>query len=117
MTNINYFSAIMSAFKHIQSDLLAFYEAPYVTDEHIILFHSDKLLQNFKSQCAKAAKSKNGIFSIDGDTKIMEFTQKAAYRAAGSIILALDHIYSTSSSKISTVEEAGKNISDSNSAK
>jgi acetoin utilization deacetylase AcuC-like enzyme len=75
------------------------------------MFHSDKLLKNFKSQCEKAAKSKNGIFSIDGDTKIMEYTQKAAYRAVGSIILALDHIY-CSSTKIAIAQGVDESISD-----
>lgn len=101
----------MSALKPLdQSGLVTFHEAPYATDEHIIMFHSDKLLKDFKSQCEKAAKSKNGIFSIDGDTKIMEYTQKAAYRAVGSIILAVDHIY-CSSPKLLIVQEADKSIS------
>jgi acetoin utilization deacetylase AcuC-like enzyme len=92
-----------------------FREAPLVTDEQILLYHTTDHLEQFKQLCdaaerAKCEKEKSGSSlqvpladlwngnselyqSIDGDTVVMWRTREAAYRAAGSIIAAIDSIF------------------------
>ena len=67
-----------------------------VTDDQILLFHSSNHLAMIKRLCDKAEKGPPHEFcSIDGDTTVMNKTRNAAYRAAGSMIAAVDAIYST----------------------
>jgi acetoin utilization deacetylase AcuC-like enzyme len=73
-----------------------FQEAPMVTDEQILLFHSSQHLSMIKRLCDKAEKGPpHELFNIDGDTTVMSKTRNAAYRAAGSMVAAVDAIFST----------------------
>jgi acetoin utilization deacetylase AcuC-like enzyme len=73
-----------------------FHSAPLVTDSQILLFHTPEHLSMLKklSETTESAFDKNnkkGMYkSIDGDTVVMWKTRKAAYRAAGSVIAAID---------------------------
>lgn len=72
-----------------------FQEAPMVTDEQILLFHSFEHLCMIKRLCGKAEQGPPHEFcNIDGDTTVMHKTRNAAYRAAGSMIAAVDAIFS-----------------------
>ena len=72
-----------------------FQEAPLVLDEQILLFHTLQHLSMFKRLCDKAEKGPpNEFCSIDSDTTVMAKTRQAAYRAAGSIVAAVDSVYS-----------------------
>ena len=72
-----------------------FYEAPMVTDDEILLFHSVGHLKMFQTLCTKSERvgNEDRVFPIDGDTQVMSKTRKAAYRAAGSMILAVDSVF------------------------
>ena len=84
-----------------------FREAPLVTDDQILLYHTAEHLEQFKQLCdaaerAKCEKDKSDsslqadseLYQyIDGDTVVMWRTHEAAYRAAGSIVAAIDSIY------------------------
>ncbi len=68
-----------------------FREATLVTDDQIRLFHTFDHLQKFKELSARSEENKTEEI-IDGDTEIMENTRCAAYRAAGSLISAIDDL-------------------------
>ena len=71
-----------------------FKEAPMATDEQILLFHTPEHLAMIKRLCNKAEKGPPyELMSIDGDTTVMRKTRNAMYRAAGSIIAAVDAVY------------------------
>ena len=83
--------------KHYPSD--CFYEAPLVTEDQVLLFHTPEHLAMLK----KLFKESNDAFlkgnlekmlrPIDGDTTVMRRTHKAAFRAAGSAIAAVDALF------------------------
>jgi len=83
-----------------------FREAPLCTDEHILRFHTESHLLAMKElfELAENAK-KNGskrqtdlMQMIDGDTVVMWGTREAAYRAAGSVVAAIDEVFQGSTS-------------------
>ena len=70
--------------------------APKVTDEQILLFHTNKHLETFKRFCNAAENGKEmrkRFIPYDSDTVVMPNTRDAAYRAAGAVIAAVDAIY------------------------
>jgi acetoin utilization deacetylase AcuC-like enzyme len=73
-----------------------FRSAPLITDSQILLFHTPEHLSMLKKkfETSESAFNKNNIKdmykSIDGDTVVMWRTCKAVYRAAGSVIAAID---------------------------
>jgi len=70
--------------------------APKVTDEQILLFHTNRHLETFKRLCTTAENGKemrNRFIPYDSDTVVMPHTRDAAYRAAGAVIAAVDAIY------------------------
>ena len=69
-----------------------FFEAPLVTDEQILNFHTKSHLVKFLNSC-NAVKSGNEFENIDGDTVVMKHTKEAAYRAAGAMIAAIDKVF------------------------
>jgi hypothetical protein len=69
-----------------------FRDAPLVEDSQILLFHAEECLSNLKSICDQAEKNRRKV-DIDGDTSVMFGSRAAIYRAAGSIIAAVDDIY------------------------
>ena len=71
----------------------AFVEAPRVEDEHALLFHGAQMFDRLKrimSACQEFGKEHR----LDGDTAVMEHTKEAVYRAAGSIVSAVDDVFS-----------------------
>jgi acetoin utilization deacetylase AcuC-like enzyme len=71
-----------------------FIEAPLCSDDHILMFHTEKHLSLFKSLCDEAEKAPDfELQSIDGDTTVMRHTRNAAYRAVGAIVAAVDKVY------------------------
>ncbi len=71
----------------------AFVEAPRVEDEHVVLFHGVQMFDRLKrimSACEELGKEHR----LDGDTSVMEYTKEAVYRAAGSIVAAVDDVFS-----------------------
>lgn len=89
-------------------DKVKFQEASLAEDSHLELLHSKKLIDRFNVLCNRTIqqfeeKGKVVQEHIDGDTSIMHGTKEAAYRAAGSVIMAIDSILSTDSTvKIDT---------------
>ncbi len=69
-----------------------FFEAPLIAEEHILRFHTRRHLANFL-EASKTAEKGNDIEYIDSDTAVMQHTKEASYRAAGSIIKAIDLIF------------------------
>ncbi len=69
-----------------------FEEAPLCTDDDILLYHSAELLENLKVICDEAEKN-HSVERIDGDTAVMARTREAIYRAAGSLVAAIDGVY------------------------
>lgn len=70
-----------------------FEEAPQCTDDDILLYHSTDLLANLKEHCDDAEQN-HCVQRIDGDTAVMARSRDAIYHAAGSVIAAVDGIYS-----------------------
>lgn len=71
-----------------------FLEAPRVTNEQILLFHSRRHVNFFQSKDQEAqSRTGSGYGKIDSDTVMMKSTAEAAYRAAGSVCAAVDKIY------------------------
>lgn len=66
--------------------------APLASDEQILLFHTEKHLEKFKSYC-KRAEDDIKCVHFDGDTAAMPFTRNAAYRAVGAAVTAVDDIF------------------------
>jgi acetoin utilization deacetylase AcuC-like enzyme len=69
-----------------------FREATLVSEDQILLFHTDSHLMKFKHLCDQAI-AKSTVQAIDSDTEVMEYTKDAVYRSAGSLITAIDHIF------------------------
>jgi acetoin utilization deacetylase AcuC-like enzyme len=77
---------------------VSFRQATECSDEHIQLYHTNRLLDSFQKKWEETNtfyKTKNKVIfrEIDGDTQIMHATRDAAYLATGSVINAVDHIY------------------------
>lgn len=86
-------SSILSALeKEFLPKLVDFRKAPLATDDDILLFHSRRLLEKFKL-LSNQAETAGSLQCVDGDTWIMGNTREAAYRAIGSILSAVDHLY------------------------
>jgi acetoin utilization deacetylase AcuC-like enzyme len=84
-------------------DASVFKEANSVEDNIITLFHTERHLQTLKKMFSASEYSKSrGLSgaetyrSIDGDTKVMPSTRNAVYRAAGSVIDAIDEVFGPS---------------------
>jgi acetoin utilization deacetylase AcuC-like enzyme len=77
--------------KEFSSDDSVFVEAPLCSDEHILMYHTNELLEYLREKCDQAEKS-NSYQRIDGDTTIMKYSREAIYRAAGSIVAAVDGV-------------------------
>jgi hypothetical protein len=85
--------------------------APLIADEQITPFHTPLHLKQFKKLCdlseeayrvwsqnegmqgKKPSEDSELYQSIDGDTKVMWRTREAVYRAAGSVIAAIDTVF------------------------
>lgn len=79
-----------------------FYEAPLATDCQILLFHSADHLSKIKDLCTAAEdghdRGNSEMYqSVDGDTTVMWRTRRAIWRAAGSVIAAVDSLYESNS--------------------
>ena len=73
-----------------------FKEAPMATDEQLMLFHTPEYVAMMKRLCTKAEKGPPfELVPIDSDTILMRKTRNAAYRAAGSIVAAVDAVIGT----------------------
>jgi acetoin utilization deacetylase AcuC-like enzyme len=75
-----------------------FREAPRGTDEHVLLYHTEKHLAGFKSKCSKAEafyrnKKKTNFIAYDSDTQVMWGTGEASFRACGAMIAAVDSVF------------------------
>ena len=76
-----------------------FHEAPLVTDQQILLFHTTNHLAFLQrlfvasESALKAMKTEEIIQPIDSDTVVMNRTRRAAFRAAGSTVAAVDAVY------------------------
>ena len=66
--------------------------APDVTDEQILLFHSPQHLSKLK-KCFLESSEKSAAVSIDSDTIVMPKSRDAIYRAAGSVVAAVDSLF------------------------
>lgn len=89
----NRVSSILASLHQIYPEGI-FMEAPLISDEQILMFHSRRHLNFFKSKNQEAqSKTGNGYGKIDSDTIMMKSTAEAAYRAAGSVCAAVDKIY------------------------
>ena len=78
-----------------------FHEAPRCLDEQILRFHSPEYLMKMNA-LFDAAESTKIVQVIDSDTNVMWATREAAYRAVGSVIAAVDDIF--------TVKEDGSKL-------
>ena len=91
-------SAILTALRKIYSDD-CFREAPLVTAEQILLFHTASHLKDLITLCDMSEKGydenddEEMYQSIDGDTVVMWKTRRAVWRAAGSAVAAIDDLY------------------------
>lgn len=68
-------------------DFLMHLDAPEATDEQLLRVHSARYLAHLR-----ASAPVEGLFSLDPDTRIGPHSLQAARRAAGSVVLAVDHI-------------------------
>ena len=78
---------------------IIFIESNPIKEEHLLLFHTPKLIQTFEklSLYTQDIYQKSNIVkykSIDMDTQVMWQTKNAAYHAAGAVIDAIDSMYS-----------------------
>lgn len=91
-------SCILVALKKIYSED-CFRKAPIVTADQILLFHAESHLRNLISLCDNSERGFDEndddemYQSIDGDTVVMWKTRRAVWRAAGSVISAVDDLY------------------------
>jgi acetoin utilization deacetylase AcuC-like enzyme len=85
-------SSILDALRKEMPTLVDFREAFLAGDDDILMFHSPRLLEKFKLLANKAEATRTRQH-IDGDTGVMENTREAAYRAIGSILMAIDHLF------------------------
>jgi acetoin utilization deacetylase AcuC-like enzyme len=91
-------SAILIALRKFYSDD-RFRKAPLVTKDKILLFHTASHLQDLITLCDKSEKAYDEnddeelYQSIDGDTVVMWKTRRAVWRAAGSVVSAIDDLY------------------------
>lgn len=76
-----------------------FHEAPFVTEQQILLFHTGRhlslLIRLFEASEDAFNKSDTDkmLQPIDSDTIVMRRTRRAVFRAAGSTIAAVDALY------------------------
>lgn len=84
-------TSILKSLRESYPDAL-YKKAPYATDKHILLFHTEELLKRLTSLFENTEKRKS-MKQIDGDTVVMWDTGKAVYRAAGAMIAAIDDLY------------------------
>lgn len=70
-------------------DVLRYYEAPEVTEEQLLRVHSPEYLEFIR-----AAAPVSGYARLDPDTVISPGTLRAARRAAGAMVLAVDLVAS-----------------------
>jgi acetoin utilization deacetylase AcuC-like enzyme len=70
-----------------------FQEAPESTADHWLLFHTQEHVNKFNKLCDEAEKNRSNEH-IDGDTVVTPKTRSAVSRAVGSVIAAVDGIYS-----------------------
>ena len=71
--------------------------APLVTRQQILRFHTEshlKYLESLFTKFESSQKKSKKIATIDSDTAIMVHSQEAIYRAAGSVVAAVDDIFS-----------------------
>jgi len=68
-------------------------DAPRVTDEQLLRFHTPGHLKKIFGACATAEKKKR-VVDLDGDTSVMAGTAEAATRAAGAACAAVDAVMS-----------------------
>ncbi len=68
-------------------DRLDHLEAPFATDEEILRVHPKAHLDLIRRSAPK-----EGVFFVDPDTAMNPHTLDAAYRAAGALVLAVDHV-------------------------
>lgn len=90
-------SRILAALRTIFEDKVKFQETSLADNSHLELLHTKKLVERFNVLCDRTIKQfeeKGKVVQehIDGDTSIMHGTKEAAYRAAGSVIMAIDSI-------------------------
>jgi Histone deacetylase domain len=91
-------SAILIALRKIYPED-CFRKAPLVTNDRILLFHTASHLQDLIKLCDKTEKAYDEnddeelYQSIDGDTVVMWKTRRAVWRAAGSVVSAIDNLY------------------------
>ena len=62
------------------------------TLDQILLFHTESHLNTIKELCEKAENFRK-TYNIDSDTAIMPASRNAIFRAAGSIVAAVDEIF------------------------
>jgi len=67
--------------------------AAKATDEQLLLFHTQKHVDLFKSKCDKVAEGKAEVVAYDSDTQVMCHTRDAAYYAAGAMIESIDALF------------------------
>ena len=71
--------------------------APSVTDEQILRFHTRSHLDVLKAKLSEVEEALlNGneiVKSFDSDTMVMSRSREAIYRAAGSVVAAVDSLY------------------------
>ena len=68
---------------------LTHYDAPLAEDAHLALAHDADYLQSLEAQAPS-----EGIAWVDGDTAMNPFSLKAARRAAGAVVKAVDLVMS-----------------------
>ena len=88
--------ALKVEFSEHQSSI--FREAPRAKDEDIVLFHTQKHLDEFKKKCQRASSyyektKKVNYQAYDSDTAVMWATGEAAYRACGAMTAAIDSVF------------------------
>jgi acetoin utilization deacetylase AcuC-like enzyme len=93
-------SRILAALRTNFEDKVKFQEACKAKNSHLELLHAKKLIDRFNMLCDRTIKQyeENGKIvqeHVDGDTSIMHGTKEAAYRAAGSVIMAIDSIFTS----------------------
>ena len=75
-----------------------FREAPLASDEQLLLFHTQRHVDKFHQLSAfvekENAEKRYAFKRYDFDTCVMWHTRKAALRAAGAMLQAVDDVFS-----------------------
>lgn len=96
---------IVKRIKEKLSSQIEFRKSSLALDEHISLFHDQALIDKIKSLVSKSEQDfrknkKKSYVKVDmGDTQLMWKSREAIYRAVGSVINAVDDIFSSDESK------------------